>query len=69
MNNNEVIDTLTAHRDFLNTAINGARRYREEITAGRWTGAGVKAAVMRQVKADALEGGLDISAWDGTPAP
>jgi hypothetical protein len=66
MNNDEAMAALVAQRTVINAAINGLNRYKKE--GDDWTSAS-KATRMAEVKSDALSGGVDISTWDGTPAP
>jgi hypothetical protein len=66
MNNDEAMAALVAQRAAINAAIDGLNRYKKE--GDDWKAAS-KTARMTEVKSDALSGGVDISTWDGTPAP
>lgn len=67
MDNDQTRAVLEAQRNALNKVLNAMTRYHQEVAASRWSGT-VKAAQMRAIKASALAGGVDISAWTGLPA-
>jgi hypothetical protein len=66
MNNDEAMAALVVQRVAINAAINGLNRYKEE--GDDWKAAS-KATRMTEIKSSALSGGVNISTWDGTPAP
>ena len=66
MNNDEAMAVLVANRNAINAAINGLNRYRQETD--NWKAA-VKTSQMAEVKQFASNAGVDLSAWDGSPAP
>ena len=66
MNNDEAMAVLVAKRTGINDAINGLNRYRQE--SDNWKAA-VETSQMAAIKADAIVGGADISAWDGKDTP
>lgn len=68
MNNEEAMAVLNAHRGWINAVINQMNRCIQEVAASRWS-ATVKSNEMGNIKATAAEAGVDISAWDGKPAP
>ena len=60
---------LEAKRDAANRALNEMNPFAIQMAQGRITDETVKKSVMDSIKANALLAGIDISAWDGTPAP
>lgn len=66
MNNEEAMDILVARRDASNAAIQELARYRRE--SDNWKLA-VRTSRIDAIKKSARAAGVDISAWDGTPAP
>ena len=66
MNNDEADIPLVKCIAAANRARQLMARYIEE--SGDWK-TSVKTVKMAEVKVKALEAGVDISSWDGTPAP
>tara|TARA_Y100000310_G_C20583140_1_gene764007 strand:- start:637 stop:849 length:213 start_codon:yes stop_codon:yes gene_type:complete len=66
MNNDEAMAALVSKRTAVNTAINEMNRFVREN--GDWKET-VKTEQWGTVKRLAASGGVDISGWEGTPAP
>ena len=66
MNNEEAMVALETQRDAINSAINELNRYRRE--GDNWKSS-VKATRVAEVMVLSSRGGVDLSSWDGTPAP
>lgn len=66
MNNDEARDALIVVRNAANAVINQLNRYVEEADNRL---AVAKASEMTSIKALATDAGVDLSNWDGTPAP
>lgn len=71
MNNEEAMALLIAKRAWINADINNLKLYIQEVYAKppRWTDDAVKARERDKIKALAAKVGVDLSAWDGQPAP
>ena len=68
MNNEEALAALGTQEKTLREARDGLYEYERQVAAGNWA-TNIKGRKMDAIKDAALRSGVDLSAWDGRPAP